>query len=61
MRAVNNVRWYFGQRIGLDGRTLQSHPCVATEVETMFLRPFKPMALGDQIDGWNVCSVGGWD
>jgi hypothetical protein len=31
------------------------------EVETKFLRLFKPAALGDRIDGWRVCWVGGWD
>jgi hypothetical protein len=31
------------------------------EVETKFLRPFKPVALGDRIDSWRVCWVGGWD
>ena len=31
------------------------------EVETKFLRLFKPVALGDRIDGWRVCWIGGWD
>jgi hypothetical protein len=31
------------------------------EVETKFLRLFKPVALGDRIDGWRVCRIGGWD
>jgi hypothetical protein len=31
------------------------------EVETKFLRLFKPAAIGDRIDGWRVCWVGGWD
>jgi hypothetical protein len=26
----------------------------AMEVETKFLRLFKPVALGDRIDGWRV-------
>jgi hypothetical protein len=30
------------------------------EVETKFLRLFKPV-LGDRIDGWRVCWIGGWD
>jgi hypothetical protein len=34
---------------------------VAIEVETKFLRLFNPAALGDHIDGWRVCWVGGWD
>ena len=33
----------------------------AMEIETKFLRLFKPAALGDRIDGWRVCWVGGWD
>jgi hypothetical protein len=31
------------------------------EIETKFLRLFKPAAIGDRIDGWRVCWVGGWD
>jgi hypothetical protein len=31
------------------------------EVETKFLRLFKPAALGDRLDGWRVCWIGGWD
>jgi len=31
------------------------------EVETKFLRLFKPVALGERIDGWRVCWIGGWD
>ena len=31
------------------------------KVVTEFLRLFKPVALGDRIDGWRVCWVGGWD
>jgi hypothetical protein len=30
------------------------------EVETKFLRLFKPVALGDLVDGWR-CWLGGWD
>ena len=33
----------------------------AMEVETRFLRLFKPAALGDRIDGWRVWWIGGWD
>jgi hypothetical protein len=33
----------------------------AMEVETKFLRLFTPAALGDRIDGWRVCWIGGWD
>ena len=31
------------------------------QIETKFLRLFKPAAIGDRIDGWRVCWVGGWD
>lgn len=31
------------------------------EVEIKFLRLFKPVSLGDRIDGWRVCWIGGWD
>jgi hypothetical protein len=34
---------------------------VAMEVETTFLRLFKAVSIGDRIDGWRVCWVGGWD
>jgi hypothetical protein len=30
-------------------------------IETKFLRLSKPMALGEYIDGWRVCWLGGWD
>ena len=36
-------------------------PPVSRLVETKFLRLRKPAALGDQIDGWRVCWVGGLD
>jgi hypothetical protein len=29
-------------------------------VETKFLRLDKPATLGEQIDGWKVCWLGGW-
>ncbi|HEY3837391.1 MAG TPA: hypothetical protein VGL72_12500 [Bryobacteraceae bacterium] len=31
------------------------------QVETNFLRLFKPVDVGDRIDGWRVCWIGGWD
>jgi hypothetical protein len=31
------------------------------EVRTKFLRLSQPAALGDRIDGWTVCWLGGWD
>jgi hypothetical protein len=45
----------------LDCPTQQSHRWVAMKVETKFLRIFRLAALGDHIDGWRVCWVGGWD
>ena len=30
-------------------------------VETKFLRLFRAVAIGDDVDGWRVCWVGGWD
>ena len=31
------------------------------EVQTRFVRLSKPAILGDRIDGWRVCWLGGWD
>jgi hypothetical protein len=31
------------------------------QVETKFLRLFRELAIGDRIDGWRVCCIGGWD
>jgi len=30
-------------------------------VETKFLRLARAVALGDDLDGWRVCWLGGWD
>ena len=30
-------------------------------VETKFLWLYRPAVLGQRIDGWRVCWVGGWD
>jgi hypothetical protein len=30
-------------------------------IETKFLHLRQPPALGDHIDGWRVCWLGGWD
>jgi hypothetical protein len=30
-------------------------------VKTKFLRLYKPVSLGDHIDDWRVCWLGGWD
>src|ERR1019366_1942113 len=31
------------------------------QAQTRFLRLRQPAGLGDRIDGWRVCWVGGWD
>ena len=31
------------------------------QVQTRFLRLRKPAVLGDRINGWRVCWLGGWD
>jgi hypothetical protein len=30
-------------------------------VETKFLRLFRAVELGEDLDGWRVCWLGGWD
>src|SRR6202051_3390301 len=30
-------------------------------IETKFLRLFQAVELGDDVDGWRVCWLGGWD
>ena len=30
-------------------------------IQTKFLRLKQPPSLGDRIDGWRVCWLGGWD
>jgi hypothetical protein len=30
-------------------------------IQTKFLRLRKPVSLGDRIDDWQVCWLGGWD
>ena len=31
------------------------------QLQTRFLRLREPVVLGDRIDGWRVCWLGGWD
>ena len=31
------------------------------QVETKYLRLFRAVRLGDDIEGWEVCWLGGWD
>ena len=35
--------------------------CLDMHVQTKFLRLSKPVSLGDHIDNWRVCWLGGWD
>jgi hypothetical protein len=30
-------------------------------IETKFLRLFRAVEMGDDLDGWRVCWLGGWD
>src|SRR6266481_5415875 len=34
---------------------------VAMHIQTKFLRLCKPASLGDRIDDWRICWLGGWD
>jgi hypothetical protein len=36
-------------------------PAHAMEIKTKFLRLRSPACLGDRIEGWRVCWLGGWD
>jgi hypothetical protein len=36
-------------------------PVQQLRVETRYLRLSAPVAVGDRIDGWRVCWLGGWD
>jgi hypothetical protein len=36
-------------------------PVRQLRLETRYLRLSGPVALGDRIDGWRVCWLGGWD
>jgi hypothetical protein len=36
-------------------------PPASRLIETKFIRLRQPVALGEYIDGWRVCWVGGWD
>ena len=42
-------------------RPHQRHGCEPMHLETKFLRLPKPVELGEQIEGWRVCWLGGWD
>jgi hypothetical protein len=55
--------------ISCEGVALPPKPVLAAtkgrleqlRVQTRFLRLCQPVALGERIDGWRVCWVGGWD
>ena len=34
---------------------------MAMQVETKLVRLRHPVKIGDDIDGWRVCWLGGWD
>lgn len=38
-----------------------ARPVQQLQLETRYLRLAEPVALGDRIDGWRVCWLGGWD
>jgi len=54
-----------GQRFALDisctASRLPSATVPSPVIETKFLHLRQPAALGDRIDGWRVCWLGGWD
>ena len=54
-----------GQRFALDIICTASRVPSATApsqvIETKFLHLRQSVALGDRIDGWRVCWLGGWD
>ena len=54
-----------GQRFALDisckASRLLSDIAPSIVIETKFLHLRQPAALGDRIDGWRVCWLGGWN
>ncbi len=46
---------------GLTVEPNQRHRCQPMELETKFFRLSGPVAVGEQIEGWQVCWLGGWD
>ena len=57
------IRFQSISRIDFDVSPLESHACPerTMRVETKFLRLFRAVGLGDDIEGWQVCWLGGWD
>jgi hypothetical protein len=55
--------------ITCQARVLSSEPALPPirdrvtqqQVQTMFMRLRQPAVLGEEIDGWQVCWLGGWD
>ena len=44
-----------------DGQSGGPGACRALGIRTKFLRLRQPVRLGERIDGWRVCWLGGWD
>ena len=47
--------------IDMSCSTTALSPEPAPIIETKYLRLRQPVMLGDRIDGWRVCWLGGWD
>ena len=72
-RSRSRITIHVGaQRYAMDitreAKALPPEPAPATPgrleelpVQTRFLRLRKPPVLGDRIDGWRVCWLGGWN
>jgi hypothetical protein len=62
-RTLDPIWRFVESEIGRQ-RGLTAHPrrdaWVAMQVQTKFLRLFRKVAIGDHIDGWRVCWIGGW-
>ena len=46
---------------GVDFSPIESHALSCVHIETKFLWLFRPVELDDDLDGWQVCWLGGWD
>ena len=51
----------FALDISCTATRLTSTTAPSPVIETKFLHLRQPVALGDRIDGWRVCWLGGWD
>jgi len=69
VNTVGHQSWIMlhvgGQRFALDisckASRLPSATAPSPVIETKFLHLRQPAALGDHIDDWRVCWMGGWD